>query len=182
VELINHLLNNSVDPAIWNIEEDPHAALAKVIVLDQFSRSAHRGTANAFVGDEICAALVRRMVTSEERSTEKMHNWFFDKFTPMERFFLVVSLQHSEILSNQELSVEFSAKVGQGAANPELENYFNSALRGFTTEHYNVVKRFGRFPHRNELLERDSTQEEIDWLNSPECPGWAKTQQKKSNL
>jgi uncharacterized protein (DUF924 family) len=88
LELINHLLNNSVDPAIWNIEEDPHAALAKVIVLDQFSRSAHRGTANAFAGDEICAALVRRMVisgSSEEDSTGKMHNWFFDKFTPMEQ-------------------------------------------------------------------------------------------------
>jgi uncharacterized protein (DUF924 family) len=72
--------------------------------------------------------------------------------------------------------------VGQGAANHDLENYFNSSLRGFTTEHYNVIKRFGRFPHRNELLGRESTQDEIDWLNSPECPGWAKSQQKKSNL
>ncbi len=126
------------------------AAMAKVIVLDQFSRSVHRGTGKAFAGDEICAALIRRIIEAVDADDEKS-DWFFGKFSPVERFFLIVSIQHSEILSNQELGVANAGKIGYGCPNPEIGAYFSS-LKGFPMEHHDVIKQFGRFPHRNELL------------------------------
>ena len=118
--------------------------MAKVIVLDQFSRCAFRGTAKAFAGDEICASLARSIIEDTEK------NWFFDKYSPIERFFLTVSMQHSEKVENQELGVAQVEILGRDA-DPEIDAYFK-ASKGFYLSHYEVVKKFGRFPHRNELL------------------------------
>jgi uncharacterized protein (DUF924 family) len=126
----------------WNVAEDPSAALAKVIVLDQFCRSAYRGTSKAFAGDEICAHIVKTLIIEKK--------WFFEKYSPTERFFLVVSIQHSENLLNQKLGVAHAHQVGRGA-DPEVGEYFCS-LKGFPNEHHDVIERFGRFPHRNKLL------------------------------
>jgi uncharacterized protein (DUF924 family) len=162
--LIDALLEDTCDKSVWKIDSDPQAALAKVIVLDQFSRSVHRGTARAFAGDEICASLIRDILEAskntpadnesdnkypETRQTKA--DWFFGKYSPVERFFLIVSIQHSEIFSNQALGVQYSSSIGHGCSNPEIGAYFLS-LKGFPMEHHDVIQRFGRFPHRNDLL------------------------------
>jgi len=57
-------------------------------------------------------------------------------------------------------------------------NYFNG-IPGYPYEHYNVILRFNRFPSRNYALNRENTNDEIEWMNSDECPNWAKSQMKK---
>lgn len=162
--LIDFIVAGSIG---WDIEENPMATLAAVIVLDQFSRSVYRGTAKAFAADELCAKIVKRALDK---------GWYLTHYSPIERMFLVLSLQHSEEMANQELGMQLVNLVGSGG-NEEIINYFAN-IKGFQSEHYDVVKRFGRFPHRNELLSRDSTPEEVEWLSGPECPPWAKSQQK----
>eukprot|EP01034_Spumella_vulgaris_P026191 gene26191-32728_t len=62
-----------------------------------------------------------------------------------------------------------------GVDNPELKHFFDN-LPGFPHQHHDVIKQFGRFPGRNAAMGRESTAAETEWLNSPECPGWAKSQ------
>lgn len=169
-ELITNLENDTVDKEIWQCEDDPEAALAKVIVLDQFSRSVYRGTAKAFKNDEVCALLINKII-------EK--GWFITEYSPIERFFLCVALQHSEKLENQTLGVEIASQVGFGASE-DIVSFFKN-LKGFPLEHYDVIQRFGRFPHRNILLDRESTADEIAWLASDQCPAWAKSQVPKKS-
>ncbi len=138
------MIQDTCDKSVWNINDDPHAAMAKVIVLDQFSRCAHRGTPKAFAGDEICAALSKSIIEDQEK------NWFLNKYSPIERFFLTVSLIHSELLSNQELALATAPRCGEDCG-PEIDAHFKGST-GFHQSHYNVIKRFGRFPHRNEHL------------------------------
>jgi uncharacterized protein (DUF924 family) len=142
VDLLESLVNNTCPIDIWDIENDPKAAMAKVIVLDQFSRSIFRGTARAFASDEICASLVRHIVTEKD--------WFLTKYSPIERLFLCVSIQHSEHMENQTLGVSLLPQVAHGASDDIVHYFANS--KGFSTEHHDVIQRFNRFPHRNELL------------------------------
>ncbi|RYH05822.1 DUF924 domain-containing protein [archaeon] len=156
------------DETGWDLEHDHEAVMATVIVLDQFSRAVHRGTARAFESDEKSAAIIRRMLLETD--------WFIIKYSPIERLFLIVALQHSEKMENQELGVSLAPRVGENATEDIIE-YFES-IKGFPMEHYDVIKQFGRYPHRNELLSRESTAEELQWLESPDCPAWAKSQKK----
>lgn len=149
----------------WDLEHDAEATIAAVVVLDQFSRAIYRGTADAFAADELAAGLVQKAVTK---------GWF-TTYSPIERLFLVVSFQHSEQMPLQELGLQLAPLVGQ-CDDPAITEYFAN-LKGFPMEHYDVMKRFGRFPHRNGLLGRQSTAEEVEWMESPDCPGWAKSQQ-----
>ena len=160
-----------IDRALWDTKSSSEAAMATVIVFDQFSRCVHRGSREAFAMDRKSAAIINYIV--------KRGDWLLEKYSPIERFFLCVGIQHSESLVDQETGVKVVASsIGHGASS-EIGTFFAS-LKGFPHEHYEVVKRFGRFPHRNELFERESTAEETGWLESEECPGWAKSQKKSS--
>jgi uncharacterized protein (DUF924 family) len=139
INLISQLGRNM---NFWNSNEDPRGAVATIIVLDQFSRSVFRGTAQAFQYDEQCADLINEILAK---------GWF-ENYSPIERFFLIVSLQHSEKLVNQELGVQNAKKVGLNADENIIQYFAN--LKGFPHEHYEVILQFGRFPHRNELLVR----------------------------
>eukprot|EP01031_Cornospumella_fuschlensis_P028404 gene28404-34291_t len=165
-ELIDKCAN---DETGWDLETDPEAILATVIVLDQFSRAVHRGTARAFSSDEKSASIIHKMLLETD--------WFINKYSPIERLFLIVALQHSEKMENQDLGVSLAPRVGENATE-DIIDYFKN-IKGFPMEHYDVIKRFGRYPHRNELLNRESTPEELQWLESPDIPGWAKSQKKQ---
>jgi uncharacterized protein (DUF924 family) len=161
---------SSIDVSLWDFRASPRAAMAQVIILDQFSRCAFRGTPSAFAFDEKSAEIINYIVNRGD--------WLLEKYSPIERFFLCVGIQHSERLADQEVGVNIIAPIiGHGA--PEEIGAFFASLKGFPHEHYDVVKRFGRFPHRNELLGRECNADEIEWLQSDECPGWAKSQKKK---
>jgi len=133
----------------------PRSRLALIVVLDQFSRSLHRDTAAAFAQDEKALALVVEGI-------EIAH--YGALATPWEKTFFLLPLGHSEQLSHLERAVEHADELVNQAA-PEFRKILEhsaSQARG----HRDVIARFGRHPHRNALLGRQSTPEELDDLAS----------------
>ena len=130
--------------------DDPRSALAKVLVLDQFTRNAFRDTARAFAGDARALAAASRMVGARDD----------EKLPPFMRTFVYLPFEHAEGLAMQDESVRlFKRLVGDGDDPGKLVDF---ALR-----HRAIIDRFGRFPHRNEILGRQSTAEEIAFLKQP---------------
>jgi uncharacterized protein (DUF924 family) len=129
--------------------DDPETLLAAVILLDQFSRNIHRGTAEAFAGDRLAQALTCLAI---ERGWDK-------GMTLERRSFLYMPLMHAEDPELQTLCLEsFDA--------PGLEDNL-----AYARDHADVVARFGRFPTRNAALGRESTAEEREYLSQPGV-GW----------
>lgn len=126
----------------------PDGALALLILLDQFSRNIHRGSADAFAQDEKALTVARSAIDAK-----------FDKAqAPERRTFFYLPLEHSEDLADQERSVALFEALGD----PIQADY--------ARRHRDIIARFGRFPHRNPLLGRPSTAEEIAFLESWEDP------------
>ena len=132
----------------------PHTALARVILLDQFSRNIHRDSPLAFAQD---ARARHCTLVGLARGQESA-------LSPVQRWFFLLPLMHSESLAYQERGLaEFQAL----AAIPGLAPDVAEALGGVVTyaeRHCRAVARFGRFPHRNAVLGRASTPEEVAWL------------------
>lgn len=124
------------------------ALLAAVIVLDQFSRNLFRGTARAFAAD----ALARRIARSA------IELGFDDAMTAPERMFLYLPFEHSEDRTDQALSVELFTRLG------------NEDWTRYAIAHKVIIDRFGRFPHRNAVLDRASSTDELALLQRP--LGW----------
>ena len=127
----------------------PQGSLARVVLLDQLTRNAFRGTADAFAGDPGALATADYAL---ERAFDK-------RLDPYERWFLYMPFEHSESLSMQDRSV---ALFGALASETGLDSPLSWAER-----HRDVIRRFGRFPHRNDILGRASTAEEIAFLEQP---------------
>jgi len=122
----------------------PLASLALVVTLDQFPRNMFRGTARAFASDSLALAAARHMIATG-----------FDRvLSPVERLFAYLPFAHAEDLAAQRRSLALSHGL-----DPED---LRSAQR-----HYEIIARFGRFPHRNAILGRRSTAEEIEFLKRP---------------
>ncbi|MDX1571829.1 MAG: DUF924 family protein [Xanthomonadales bacterium] len=130
----------------------PRSMLALIILLDQFPRNIHRGTARAFAGDPRAQALV----------SEGLDLGFDQALHPLERSFFYMPLEHAESLDHQELCVECFLKLVEEAP-AELADYLQSNL-DYAREHRDVIARFGRFPHRNAALGRETTAEEAAYL------------------
>ena len=120
--------------------------LAEIIVLDQFSRNMFRGSARAFASDSMAVAL----------SQEAVAAGVDDELTDVESSFLYMPFMHSESLLIHEVAVELYTKSG---IQTNLE---------FEIKHKNIIEKFGRYPHRNVALGRQSTDEEIAFLKQPE--------------
>ena len=128
----------------------PCGALALVIVLDQFSRNCHRGTARAFAGDERALALARRLVASgADRRLPTVYH----------RVFAYMPFEHAESADAQRESLRL---FGEIANEPGCAAFHDYALR-----HASVIRRFGRYPHRNAALGRESTDAEHAFLREP---------------
>jgi uncharacterized protein (DUF924 family) len=128
---------------------EPLGCLARVILLDQFTRNAFRGTPRAFAGDPGALA------TAEDA----LERAFDRSLAPQERWFLYMPFVHSESLARQERGVAlFEALAGETGLDEPLP---------WAIRHRDVIRRFGRFPHRNEILGRASTPEEIAFLQEP---------------
>jgi uncharacterized protein (DUF924 family) len=136
--------------AAW--ESSPRRRLALILLLDQFPRNIHRGSALAFSQDRAAQTLtLAGMQLGAEAALD-----------PVERIFFYMPLQHSESLEVQEESVAAFQRLAQESP-AELRNIF-SAVSEYARLHRDIVQRFGHFPHRNALLGRESTREETDWL------------------
>jgi uncharacterized protein (DUF924 family) len=147
------LLERAVRGVLDNWSQSPRSRLALIIVLDQFSRTIHRGTAQAFAQDPKALGLALEGI-------EIGHYAAFE--TPWEKTFFFLPLGHSEDLANQERAVKLAEELVKDAPQElrgMLEFSANQA-RG----HRDVIARFGRHPHRNEILGRQSTPEELEYL------------------
>ena len=127
--------------AAW--EESPEGALALVILLDQFSRNVFRGSAHAFATDPLARAVANRaLARGFDQVTDKMVRPFF-----------YLPFMHSELAADQEHSLRLHEAFGDA-----------ERLR-YAVIHHDIVVKFGRFPHRNRAMGRDTTPAEQEFLD-----------------
>lgn len=127
-----------------------HGALALIIVLDQFPRHIYRGSGEAFAADAHAREIARQVLAA---------GWHAD--LPREQaMWLYLPFEHSEALPDQELALEL---FGRFFGPQDIDGKQERAVR----RHHEIVARFGRFPHRNQAIGRDSTAEEIEFLKEP---------------
>ncbi|MGE0820998.1 MAG: DUF924 family protein [Candidatus Binatia bacterium] len=130
-------------------QETPRSGLALVVLLDQFPRNMFRGTAQAFATDAYAREVAKHLVTSA-----------LDRdLLPIERSFVYMPFMHSEEIADQQLSVSLFSQLAQERA------YLDSL--SFARRHQEIIRQFGRFPHRNATLGRLSTPAEITFLQQP---------------
>ncbi len=133
----------------------PRGRLALVIVLDQFPHHLHRDQPQAFATDPQALALsLAALAAGEDR-----------KLAPIERVFLYLPLEHAESLDQQERSVALFESLAREAAADERALF--DGFLDYARRHRDVVARFGRFLHRNAILGRPSTPEELEFLRQP---------------
>lgn len=125
--------------------EAPRELLASIIVFDQFSRNLFRGSAKAFATDPVARRLALTAIG----------DGIDQAMTKRERMFVYLPFEHSESVADQEQSIRLFATLDD-------EN-----LNKYAMAHKVIIDRFGRFPHRNLALGRQSTPEEIAFLNEP---------------
>ena len=127
--------------------DDPLGALGLVIILDQFPLNMFRGQARSFATEEQARQVAEYAVGKG----------FDDQLNPAQKAFLYLPFMHSENLADQDKSVSLFEKAG-----------LTDNLK-YAHHHRGIIQRFGRFPHRNSILGRESTAEEIRYLNSKEA-------------
>ena len=134
--------------AAW--ADDRQGLLALLILLDQFPRNLFRGEAKAFAGDPQARQLAE---TALDQAWD-------NGLSAVEKLFIYLPLEHSEVLADQERSVALFSALA--AEHPACDGFLDYAHR-----HHEVIARFGRFPHRNAALGRPSTPEETSYLAQP---------------
>ena len=140
------LLERLAQKAPAEASSDPETALAAVIVYDQFSRNIHRRTPAAFATDALAMEIARNALDRD-----------FDADMGVEqRQFLYMPFMHSEVLADQERCVDLFKSLG------------NAEGTRYAEEHRDIVARFGRFPHRNRALARETSAEEAEFLGGHE--------------
>lgn len=147
-------LRNAASGKLTDWGQQPEGRLALILLLDQFSRNIYRGTPQAFAQDPLALSL-----TSE--GIGRGHDLML---RPIERVFFYMPLEHAESLEAQERCVAAHRALLQAAppaSTPRLRSFLNHAIN-----HRDIIKRFGRFPHRNKLLNRTSTPEELQYLRT----------------
>lgn len=135
----------------------PAGRLALIILLDQFSRNIHRGAAAAFAQDGRAQVLAREGL---ERGADR-------NLPRIRRVFFYMPFEHAEDLALQRLSVECFLGLRNGA--PAAQRATFDYFLDFAWRHYDVIAKFGRFPHRNAVLGRETTPQEAAFLQ--EKPG-----------
>jgi len=128
----------------------PAGALARILLLDQFTRNAFRGDRRAFAGDAQALAAASALVGSRQD----------ESLTPLMRAFAYLPFEHAESLAMQDEAVRLFARLA--AIAPELTGMLDHAHK-----HRAVIERFGRYPHRNAILGRRSTAEELAHIATP---------------
>lgn len=142
----------------WDAD-GPRARPARILVLDQFTRNVHRGTPLAFAGDALALRAARAMVDDGQDLA----------LPPLQRSFVYLPFEHAEDLAMQEQAVALYTRM----ENDERDVAPADTVKGiagmldYARRHREVIRRFGRFPHRNAILGRASTAEEEAYLRQP---------------
>lgn len=132
--------------------DDPQGRLALILLIDQFRRNIYRGTARAFSKDRLALKLC------VEGAMQKKDQGL----TPIQRVFFYMPLQHAESRKVQAKSVEIYQRLAESVS-PTLRETFK-AVAEFAELHKDIVDQYGRFPHRNKLLNRENTPQEKEFL------------------
>lgn len=133
-------------------ERNPRSQLALIITLDQFSRHIYRGKPIAFQQDDYALNICQRGMERE----------FDHELSLIERVFYYFPLLHAEHLAHQKNALQAYEMLAELAL-PETKVIYESFFK-FASHHYSIISRFGRFPQRNSILNRESTPEELDYL------------------
>ncbi len=133
----------------------PRGRLALVLLLDQMSRVIHRGTSGAFAQDDTARRVAEKGLDS---GADRL-------LRPIERVFFYLPFEHSEDGRTQERSIELYRTLAEEV--PENWRKSFDFYLDFAVRHKAIIDRFGRFPHRNAILGRESTPEEIEFLKEP---------------
>ncbi|KHJ51703.1 DUF924 family protein [Halomonas sp. C22] len=144
-ERFGPLLERAAACELFEWRGTAHGRLAEILVLDQFSRNIHRDDAQAFANDALALALAQEAVASGADQS----------LSTVERSFLYMPYMHSESLAIHAVAMQLFDQPG-------LENNLD-----FEKRHRVIIERFGRYPHRNEVLGRPSTPEEVAFLQQP---------------
>ena len=130
----------------------PRERLAAIIVLDQMSRNIFRGSPRAFAQDMLALHLCKEgLEAGEDRALSEA-----------ERVFFYLPLEHSEAMADQEEAVALFTRLA-GEARDEFRDFAKNTL-DYAHQHLDVIRQFGRFPHRNASVGRESTEAEKEWL------------------
>ena len=145
-------------PDEWS--DTPRSILAAIICLDQFPRNMYRGLSAAFSYDSRALKLAVQLVSSG-RDRE---------LSNMQRVFCYLPFEHSEDIVDQHKACELYENLREEVKNNSAEigvwKIFDGSFR-FAEKHLEIIERFGRFPHRNEILGRHSTEKEVEFLSQP---------------
>jgi len=131
-------------------QDNPMSCLALVILFDQFSRNMFRSDKKAFTQDHKTRLIVN----------DAVYSGYLEAMNVNQRFFMLLPLIHSEEISDHEMAYYLLNKYLR-----EHEGYYK--IKKFWQDHTKVIRLFHRYPHRNEILERPSTEEEIEFLKGP---------------
>lgn len=135
----------AVQAELWSWRKTADGRLAEIIVLDQFSRNLYRDQPLAFAQDGLALALAQEAISLNLDA----------QLNPEQRSFLYMPFMHSE----SKMMHEFVLKLFQRLGNPVNLDY--------EKRHKKIIERFGRYPHRNKILGRESTPEELEFLDQP---------------
>nr|WP_314876762.1 DUF924 family protein [uncultured Pseudomonas sp.] len=136
-------------------QQSPQGWLGLILLLDQLPRMIYRDTPRAFEGDRRAQVVAMQGL---------QHDWDY-QLLPIQRVFVLLVLEHAEVLDWQHLSVERYQQLLD--EQPEANRRLFEGFLDYAEQHQRVIERFGRFPQRNLLLDRPSTDEEMDFLLEP---------------
>ncbi|MDP2008078.1 MAG: DUF924 family protein [Rubrivivax sp.] len=149
-ERFGALLATALAGGLQSWDASPAGVLARILVLDQFTRNAFRDTARAFAGDALALAAAQALVARGEDQA----------LTPLQRWFAYLPFEHAEDIVVQRQAMALFTTLAE--QHPVMADARHWALK-----HFEIIERFGRYPHRNALLGRQSTPEEAAFLLQP---------------
>jgi uncharacterized protein (DUF924 family) len=138
--------------------ETPEESLALIISLDQFPRNIYRGTPRAFAADSKAREITRHA----------LDNKFHKDIEKWPKIFMYLPYEHSERLEHHERILPLYKAVADGGSIKSAQG------------HHDTIKRFGRYPHRNDVLSRQNTPDEDEYMKNP--PTWGKTKAEVENM
>lgn len=150
-KLVRAATNKELD--VW--KETPRGRLALIILVDQFTRNIYRGTSQAFAYDSIALELtLEGLIQGQDQA-----------LLPIEQVFFYLPLEHSENIEIQKISVEKFHAILPSVPSEQAPHFIS--FENYAWQHYEIIAKFGRFPHRNGILNRESTSEEAEFLKDP---------------
>lgn len=146
------LIRRASDGELDHWADDAHGRLALIILLDQFRRNVYRGKPDAFTRDRVALKLcVEGAIAKHDK-----------KLTPLQRVFFYMPMQHIESLKVQNKSVAVFQALADAVSDTDRDTF--QTFADFAELHRDIIEQFGRFPHRNSILGRASTAEELEYL------------------